>query len=59
MNDKLMMQAIRALPREWVDNGTNVTRFRNSVYAAHPDKPAMRFYAGEWKTMDVTTAVRR
>lgn len=58
MNDKLMMQAIRKLPKAWVDNATNVTRFRNSVYAAHPDHPAMRFYDGEWKVMDNTAANR-
>ncbi len=58
MNDKTMMQAIRKLPEAWVSNSTNVTRFRNSVYAANPNFPAMRFYGGKWKTMDHTGANR-
>lgn len=49
MNDYLVIEAIRKLPRRFVTPGVDITRFsERQVVAAHPDWPAMFFDGKKW-----------
>lgn len=60
MNDFLVIEAIRKLPRRYVTPGVNVTRFGDAgVVMAHPDRPAMIFKDKKWIRLTIGHANRR
>jgi hypothetical protein len=51
---KLYLEAIRALPEEWVDDETMITVWMsNVVVAANPKFAPMKYSDGEWRDIEV------
>lgn len=44
----LELQAIRALPEEYISEGGRITQVGNLVIVLHPGLPPMAFSDGEW-----------
>jgi hypothetical protein len=46
---KLYLQAVRALPEEWINDDTRIAMFTEGrVFAANPAYPPMEYIMEEW-----------